>query len=122
MYSQISKQGFRRRLLFNLHIKGGLNNPDRIQKLEGWFYEATLDKNPKIEMNFAIGSEKLDTFIENPSSLRFEEYQPMKALIFHLMKGSIILAKREGKITAKNYEYYLQKDIDQLKEYYKEMI
>ena len=119
-YSQFSKQGFRKRLLFNLHIKGGLNN--RIQKLEGWLYEPTIDSNAKIEMNFAIGSEKLDTFIETPSSLRFEAYQPMKALIFHLMKNSVILAKREGTITAKNYEYHLNRDIEQLREHYKAII
>lgn len=115
---QLSDHNYVRRELFNLHVQGGLKNPDRIQKVEGWYYDKTLAHSAKIVIDFGIGSQSRDEFVEDPSSLRFDNYQQLKAFIFHLIRGSVLLGKTTGNINPQNYKYLMEQDIETIKEHY----
>lgn len=118
----LSDHKYVRRELFNLHIKGGLIKPDKTQKLMGWWYDRTLIHKPKVVMEFGIGSESKDEFTEQPSSLRFDNYNQIRAVIFHLLRASVLLGKSERVITEQNRDYHLNKDIEALKEFYTEVL
>lgn len=119
---ELSQHGYVRRHLFTLHIKGGLMNPDKTQKVDGYFYDKTLTKNAKICIDSGIASEEKDEFTEQTSSLRFDNYGQLKAYIFHLIRASVFLGKASRAITAENIEYHRQKDIEAIQEFYREVL
>lgn len=120
MQTSLSQSKFRKYQLFRLHIKGGLVNEDKTQILEGSYYPSAYGMTDKIVLDFAIGSIQKDEFQEQPKSLRFDSYQQVKALIFHLTKASIILAKRQGIITMQNKGKMMHDDMKAIEDFYNE--
>lgn len=118
--TSLSKEKYKEYNLFRLHIKGGLENEDRTQIIEGYFYPSAEGKTDKIVFKQGIGSIRQDYFIEKPSSLRFDQYQQLKGYIFHATKASIILAKRQKIITIQNKKEMLRQDIEALESFYNE--
>ena len=115
----LSEHGYRTRELFNLHVKGGLIKPNRTQKIVGSLYEAEITLTPKIVIKFGIANESQDIFIEKPSSLRFDSYVQLEALIFHLLRANVFLGRRTNAITPYNFQARLKKAREIVEEYYR---
>lgn len=120
MQTSLSQNKFVKYQLFRLHIKGGLVNEDKTQILEGSYYPSAYGMTNKIVLDFALGSIKDDQFQEQPKSLRFDSYQQVKALIFHLTRASIVLAKKQGAITPQNKAKLFHDDVKALEDFYNE--
>ena len=120
LQTSLSKEKYIEYNLFRLHVKGGLENEDRTQIIEGYFYPTAEGKTDKIVLKHGIGSIKHDAFIEKPSSLRFDQYQQLKAYTFHCLRSSIILAKRQHIITPQNKNKMLHDDIESIESFYNE--
>lgn len=105
------QMSFEKRLITELHIKGGLNSPDKFQKVQLWFYEKTEGLVEKIVLKFGIAGAD-NEFIEHPTSLRFDSIAPITDLIIALEKCKVELGKKQGDINPENFGLRLDSELD----------
>lgn len=110
---------FEKKLITELHVKGGLNLPDRFQKVQLWLYEKTEGLPEKIVLKFGIAGAD-NEFIEHPTSLRFDSIAPITDLIAALENCKVELGKKQGDINQENFGLRLDMELDLIDKIWKE--
>ena len=110
----LSDHGYLQEIVFEQSVKGGLQHPDRTQKVIGRYKRKTDFLSAKAEITHGLAKDADFEFVstESPKSLRFSSYQELLCFWMNITKLLVVYGRKTGDIKPVNYQYKLKQALE----------